>query len=38
VSEQLPPWPVTWPAHGPVVLRRFTDQDVHVAIELGDDP
>ena len=38
VSEHLPPWPVTWPVHGPVVLRRFTDQDVPVAIELGDDP
>lgn len=34
----MPPWPVTPPAHGPVVLRRFTDVDVQLAIELGDDP
>ncbi len=38
MSQQLPPWPVPRPAHGRVVLRRFTNHDVHLAIELGDDP
>ena len=37
VPEQLPPWPATAPGHGSVVLRRFTDEDVHLAVELGDD-
>jgi ribosomal-protein-alanine N-acetyltransferase len=38
VTEQLPPWPTTPPVHGSVVLREFTDEDVHLAVELGADP
>lgn len=38
VTQQLPPWPTTAPAHGSVVLRQFTDEDVHLALELGEDP
>ncbi|MFE5501111.1 hypothetical protein ACFQ73_00980 [Amycolatopsis japonica] len=26
------------PAHGSVVLREFTDADVRLALELGEDP
>ena len=37
VKEQLPSWPATPPAHGSIVLREFTDEDVHLAVELGDD-
>jgi RimJ/RimL family protein N-acetyltransferase len=36
--QPLPSWPVTPPACGSVVLRAFTDQDAHLAAELGDDP
>jgi RimJ/RimL family protein N-acetyltransferase len=35
---QLPSWPTTPPAHGPVVLRAFADQDAHLAVELGTTP
>jgi [ribosomal protein S5]-alanine N-acetyltransferase len=38
VPEQWPPWPDMAPRHGSVVLRRFTDDDSHLAVELGDDP
>ena len=38
MTEPLPSWPTTPPAHGGVVLRAFTDQDAHLAVELGDDP
>jgi RimJ/RimL family protein N-acetyltransferase len=38
VTGQLPSWPATPPACGPVVLREFTDDDVHLALALGDDP
>ncbi len=38
MTEQLPSWPNTAPACGSVVLREFTDEDVHLAVELGDDP
>jgi RimJ/RimL family protein N-acetyltransferase len=38
VTEPPPPWPATPPAHGPVVLRAFTDEDAHLAVELGEDP
>ena len=38
VIEQLPSWPTAPPAHGPVVLREFADEDAHLAVELGDDP
>jgi RimJ/RimL family protein N-acetyltransferase len=31
-------WPVTAPAHGPDVLRAFSDADVHLALELSTDP
>lgn len=38
VAEQFPSWPTTPPAHGCVVLRAFTDDDAHLAVELGSDP
>jgi RimJ/RimL family protein N-acetyltransferase len=38
VTEQLPSWPTTPPTYGSVVLRAFTDEDAHLAVELGDDP
>jgi ribosomal-protein-alanine N-acetyltransferase len=38
VSAQLPPWPTTPPRHGSVLLRQLTDEDVHLALELGTDP
>jgi RimJ/RimL family protein N-acetyltransferase len=38
VTEQLPSWPTTPPTYGSVVLREFTDEDVHIAVELGNDP
>ena len=34
----LPPWPAAPVAHGPVVLRPFTDRDVPMAQELSADP
>ncbi len=37
VSAPLPSWPSTPPSHGSVV-RAFTDDDVPLAVELGDDP
>lgn len=38
MTEPFPPWPTTAPTYGSVVLRQFTDDDVHLAFELGDDP
>lgn len=38
VTEPLPSWPATQPAYGSIVLREFTDEDTHLAIELGNDP
>lgn len=38
MTEQFPPWPTTPPTYGSVVLREFTDEDVHLAVELGCDP
>lgn len=38
VTQQLPSWPSTPPTCGSVLLREFTDEDVHLAVELGDDP
>jgi RimJ/RimL family protein N-acetyltransferase len=38
VTEQLPSWPTTLPSYGSVVLRAFTDEDAHLAVELGEDP
>ena len=34
----LPPWPAAPVAHGPVVLRQFTADDVPMAQELATDP
>jgi [ribosomal protein S5]-alanine N-acetyltransferase len=38
VTAQLPSWPTTPPSYGSVVLRAFTDEDAHLAVELGEDP
>jgi ribosomal-protein-alanine N-acetyltransferase len=38
LTEQLPSWPTTPPTYGSVVLREFTDEDAHLAVELGEDP
>lgn len=38
MTEQLPSWPTTPPTYGSVVLRKFTDEDVYLAVELGGDP
>ncbi|MCB5275409.1 Spermidine N(1)-acetyltransferase [Arthrobacter sp. SO5] len=38
MTEHLPSWPTTPPSYGSVVLREFTDDDVHLALALGDDP
>ena len=38
VAEQPPSWPTEPPTHGSVLLRAFTDEDAHLAVELGDDP
>ncbi|WP_026875802.1 GNAT family N-acetyltransferase [Jiangella gansuensis] len=38
MTEQLPPWPTAPPTYGSVVLREFTDDDLHLAVELGTDP
>jgi hypothetical protein len=37
VTDQLPSWPTTPPTYGSVVLREFTDEDAHLAVDLGDD-
>jgi [ribosomal protein S5]-alanine N-acetyltransferase len=37
-AQEVPPWPTTPPTHGSIVLREVTDNDVHLAIELGEDP
>ena len=34
----LPPWPAEPVAHGPVVLREFSDRDVPMVRELATDP
>jgi ribosomal-protein-alanine N-acetyltransferase len=38
MTAQLPSWPTTPPTYGAVVLRAFTDEDAHLAVELGEDP
>jgi RimJ/RimL family protein N-acetyltransferase len=38
VTDELPPWPETPPAHGSVVLREIIPADVAMAIELSTDP
>lgn len=38
MTEQLPDWPATPPAHGSVILREFTVADARLAVELGADP
>jgi RimJ/RimL family protein N-acetyltransferase len=35
---QLPPWPASPVAHGPVVLREFSDADLPMVRELSTDP
>jgi ribosomal-protein-alanine N-acetyltransferase len=34
----LPPWPTTQVAYGPVVLREFSTRDLPMAMELSTDP
>ncbi|WNV82405.1 GNAT family protein [Umezawaea sp. Da 62-37] len=38
MTAQPPSWPSKPPAHGSVVLRAFTEDDVHLALEMGEDP
>ena len=38
MTVQRPSWPTTPPTYGSVVLRAFTDEDAHLAVELGEDP
>jgi [ribosomal protein S5]-alanine N-acetyltransferase len=38
MTAQLPAWPTVPPAHGSVVLREFTDEDIQLAVALGQDP
>ena len=38
MTEHLPSWPTTPPTYGSVILREFTEDDTHLAVELGDDP
>jgi [ribosomal protein S5]-alanine N-acetyltransferase len=38
MTAQRPSWPTTPPTYGSVVLRAFTDEDAHLAVELGEDP
>lgn len=35
---ELPCWPTTPPTYGSVLLREFTEDDAHLAVELGEDP
>jgi ribosomal-protein-alanine N-acetyltransferase len=37
MTTDLPSWPAKPPAFGSVVLRAFTDEDAHLAVELGED-
>lgn len=37
-TPQLPPWPEQLPACGPVVLRRFRDEDRDMVREMSADP
>ena len=37
-ATQLPPWPAKPVAHGPVVLREFSDADLPMVQELSTDP
>jgi len=36
--HDLPPWPEIPPAQDSITLRAFTDDDLHLALELGEDP
>jgi [ribosomal protein S5]-alanine N-acetyltransferase len=35
---EVPPWPVKPPAHGPVILRKFSYTDIPMVMELSADP
>jgi [ribosomal protein S5]-alanine N-acetyltransferase len=37
-TEPLPSWPTTPPTYGSIVLRQYTEEDAHLAVELGADP
>jgi RimJ/RimL family protein N-acetyltransferase len=37
MDDQMPAWPTTAPAQGSIRLRQFTDEDLHLALELGED-
>jgi RimJ/RimL family protein N-acetyltransferase len=37
-APQLPPWPDQSPAHGPVILRAFENDDWDMVRELSTDP
>jgi len=37
-TGRMPPWPTEPPRFGSVVLRRFTDADAAMAVELATDP
>jgi [ribosomal protein S5]-alanine N-acetyltransferase len=38
IVQNVPLWPTTPPAHGSILLREITDDDLQMAIELGEDP
>jgi [ribosomal protein S5]-alanine N-acetyltransferase len=38
ISEQLPSWPTSPVAHGPVVLREFSAADLPMVQEMSTDP
>jgi ribosomal-protein-alanine N-acetyltransferase len=37
-AARLPPWPASPVAHGPVILREFSDADLPMVQELATDP
>jgi len=37
-AQDLPQWPAIPPAQDSITLRAFTDDDVSLALELGEDP
>gem|GEM_PF-5624785 len=38
MTQPMPSWPTTPPSYGSATLRTCTDEDVHLAVELGSDP